>query len=69
LLFLKQSFTVLTNSERVTHMVAHATQWKDVLGVDDFSQRIQYVLKTESHMQEDLGVVEVELSKIRAELQ
>jgi len=60
---------IIKNSERVAHMVAHTTQWKDALGVEDFSQRIQSVLKTESQMQEVLGVVEVELSKIRAELQ
>jgi len=57
------------NAEIIAQMVAHSTQWKDVLGAEEFTKRINLLLQNEITTRKMLQAIEEELGQIRAELQ
>lgn len=57
------------NAEIIAQMVAHSTQWRDVVGADEFSHRIHFMLQNELVARKELQATEEELAQIRSELQ
>ena len=63
------NYDPLTNSDRISHMIAHSGHWKNIITEGDFTQKVQTVLTTEAQMQDTLTLIEKELLKIRTELE
>jgi len=61
--------TLYTIAETIAQMVAYSTQWKDVLGVEEFTRRINSLLQNETVTRTILQGIEEELKQIQAELQ
>lgn len=55
-------------SERVDGMIRHSVQWREVVGADNFSKKVDQALTAETQTIELLRTAEEELTKVRSDL-
>lgn len=55
-------------SERVDNMIRHSVQWREVIGADNFSKKVDQALQAEAQALDLLRGAEEELTKVRGEL-
>eukprot|EP00026_Physarum_polycephalum_P002568 Phypoly_transcript_02575.p1 GENE.Phypoly_transcript_02575~~Phypoly_transcript_02575.p1 ORF type:complete len:601 (+),score=89.70 Phypoly_transcript_02575:931-2733(+) len=55
-------------SERVDGMIRHSVQWREVVGADNFSKKVDQALTAETQTLELLRNAEEELTKVRGDL-
>lgn len=55
-------------SERVDGMIRHSVQWREVVGADAFSRKVDQALTAETQTLDLLRTAEEELASLRSEL-